>query len=131
MKHIFVSHAGADVAAAERLALALRNAGHDTKVDTKELGLGGDSITFMNESIAQAHTVIVLYSRHTPNAEWQKLEIKAAVWNEVAQCGGNCIVVRLDVAGRYAYSTASGIQDLRNTGHRKRGFLSKARRRDL
>jgi TIR domain len=96
MKHIFVSHAGADVAVAERLVQALRNAGHDTKVDTKELGLGGDSITFMNESIADAHTVVVLYSRHTPNAEWQKIEIKAAVWNEVAQAGGNCIVVRLD-----------------------------------
>jgi hypothetical protein len=96
MKHIFVSHAGADVAVAERLALALRNAGHDTKVDTKELGLGSDSITFMNESIAEAHTVVVLYSRHTPNAEWQNIEIKAAVWNEVAQAGGNCIVVRLD-----------------------------------
>ncbi len=96
MKHIFISHAGADSAVAERLALDLRNAGHDTKVDTLELGLGDDSIAFMNESIADAHTVVILYSRHTERAAWQKLEIGAAVWNQVAQSGGTCIEVRLD-----------------------------------
>jgi hypothetical protein len=96
MKHIFVSHAGADSTVADRLALDLRNAGHDTKVDTRELGLGDDSITFMNQSIADAHTVIILYSQHTQKAAWQNLEINAAVWNEVAQGGGTCIVVRLD-----------------------------------
>jgi hypothetical protein len=50
----------------------------------------------MNEGIADAHTVIILHSRHTPDANWQTLEINAAAWNEVAQDGGACIVVRLD-----------------------------------
>ncbi len=96
LKHIFVSHAGADRNIADKLAADLRDAGHETKVDTHELKLGDDSIAFMNEAIADAHTVIILYSKHTANALWQKLEINAAVWNEVAQDGGTCIVVRLD-----------------------------------
>jgi len=96
LKHIFVSHAGPDRVLANQLAADLRDAGHETKVDTRELKLGDDSIDFMNEAIADAHTVIVLYSQHTPNARWQKLEINASVWNEVAQDGGTCIVVKLD-----------------------------------
>jgi hypothetical protein len=85
MKHIFVSHAGADKAIATILASDLRDAGHETKVDTKELTLGTDSIDFMNQAIADAHTVIILFSRHTENARWQQLEINASLWNEVAQ----------------------------------------------
>jgi hypothetical protein len=96
MKHIFVSHAGADKAIATKLASDLRDAGHETKVDTKELTLGTDSIDFMNQAIADAHTVIILFSQHTANARWQQLEINASLWNEVAQDGGMCIVVRLD-----------------------------------
>jgi hypothetical protein len=96
MKHIYISHAGADSAIADRLAGDLRNAGHETKVDTRELKLGDNVIEFMNRGIAEAHTVIILYSQHTPKADWQKLEIDSAVWNEVAQDGGTCIVVKLD-----------------------------------
>lgn len=36
------------------------------------------------------------YSKHTPEAKWQKLEINSAVWNEIEQEGGQCIVLRLD-----------------------------------
>lgn len=96
MKHIFISHASADVKIAYKLSEYLRNAGHETKVDTRELKLGDDAIAFMNESIMNAHTIIILYSQHTQRADWQKLEINSAIWNEVAQDGGVCIVVRLD-----------------------------------
>ena len=67
-----------------------------TKVDTYDLSLGDDAIAFMNEAIADAAIVIILYSKHSQSAKWQNLEINAAVWNEVAQDGGKCIVVRLD-----------------------------------
>ncbi len=96
MKHIFISHAGEDEEIAKRLENDLRNASHETKIDAKELKLGDDTIEFMNQGIADAHTVIILYSQHTPKAKWQNLEIKSAVWNEVAQSGGVCIVVKLD-----------------------------------
>jgi hypothetical protein len=96
MKHIFISHAGEDSLIADRLATDLRNAGHDTIIDTGELSLGDDSIDFMNKGIADAHTVLILFSKHTENAKWQKLEISSAIWNEVEQDGGTCIVIRLD-----------------------------------
>jgi hypothetical protein len=96
MKHIFISHAGADAEIAKRLESDLRNASHETKVDTNELKLGVDAIGFMNDGIAGAHTVIIIYSKHTPQAKWQKLEIYSAVWNEVEQSGGVCMVVKLD-----------------------------------
>ncbi len=50
----------------------------------------------MNNGIADAHTIIILYSENTPNAEWQKVEMNSAVWNEIEQDGGRCIVVRID-----------------------------------
>ena len=94
--HILISHAAEDAKIATELAEHLRNAGHETKVDTRDLGLGDNVIAFMNEGIANAAAVIILFSKHTTDAEWQKLEIDAAVWNEIAQSGGRCIVVCLD-----------------------------------
>jgi Cdc6-like AAA superfamily ATPase len=94
--HIYVSHAGEDAPIATQLADHLRNAGHDTKVDTHDLSLGDNAIAFMNDGIANAHTIIILFSIHSANAKWQQLEIDSAVWNEVAQGGGRWIVVRLD-----------------------------------
>ena len=96
IKRIFVSHAGPDAAIATKLAEHLRNAGHEAVVDTRDLSLGDNAIEFMNEEIANAAAVIILFSVHTSSAKWQKLEIDAAVWNEVASDGGRCIVVRLD-----------------------------------
>ena len=96
MRRIFISHSSSDTAAASQLAADLRNAGHEAAVDEIDLGLGDDSIDFMNRGIAEAHAIIILFSQHTINAKWQHLEINAALWNEVAQAGGVCIVLRLD-----------------------------------
>ena len=74
----------------------LRNAGHATKVDLFDLGLGDDAIAFMNRGIAEAHTVIILFSVHSASPKWQQLEINSAIWSEVERTGGRCIVVRLD-----------------------------------
>ena len=96
IKHVFVSHAAEDASIATDLAGHLRNAGHDAKVDTQDLALGDNAIEFMSQGIANAAAVVILFSRHTAAAKWQKLEIDAAVWNQVARNGGQCIVVRLD-----------------------------------
>ena len=96
IQQIFISHAGKDAGVATELAQQLRNAGHDARIDTRDLALGDNAIEFMNEGISNAAAVIILFSGHSLKAEWQKLEIDAARWNEVAQGGGRCIVVRLD-----------------------------------
>jgi len=94
MKHIFISHAGKDSTIAGRLFGDLKDVGHDVRIDLKELRLGDDTIEFMNDAIANADTVIVVFSQHTQSAVWQKLEINAALWNELAQKGGKVIVVK-------------------------------------
>ena len=94
--HIFISHATEDAKVATELAQHLRNAGHETMIDTQDLSLGDNVIAFMNAGIADAAAVIILFSRHTPAAQWQNLEIDAAVWSEIVSGGGRCIVVRLD-----------------------------------
>src|SRR5687767_4692004 len=96
MKRIFISHAATDSKVASQLAMDLKNAGHETIVDTIQLDLGDDAIDFMNNGIAEASVVIILFSQHTVDAKWQRLEINAALWNEVVQGGGTCIVLRLD-----------------------------------
>ena len=96
MKHIFISHARQDFEIAKKLDGDLRNAGHECKIDKHELNLGDDLIAFVSDSIKNAHTVVILFSKHTPNAAWQRLEISSAVWSEIEQQGGQCIVIRLD-----------------------------------
>lgn len=94
MKHIFISHAGKDTDIALRLFNDLKDVGHDVRIDRKELTLGTDTIEFMNDAIANAQTVLIIFSQHTPTAIWQKLEINAALWNELAQAGGKVIVLK-------------------------------------
>jgi hypothetical protein len=96
LPHIFISHAGADTVTATTLAEHLRNAGHETQIDSASLNLGSNSIAFMNQGIGKAHTIVILLSQHSQSAVWQLAEIDAAIWNEIAQSGGRCIVVRLD-----------------------------------
>lgn len=96
IKRVFVSHAGPDAGIATTLAEHLRNAGHDARIDTRDLALGDNAIEFMNDEIAAADAVVLLFSEHTAEARWQKREIAAAVWSEIAAAGGRCIVVRLD-----------------------------------
>ena len=94
IKHIFISHATPDEEIATELAEHLRNAGHETKIDTQDLSLGDNAISFMNDGIAKAAVVIILFSKHTAGAKWQNFEIDAAVWNQVDQSGGRCITSR-------------------------------------
>ena len=96
MKHIFLSHAGADSEIAGRLCEDLKNIGHEVRIDLNEVKLGDDIVQFMNEAIENAHTNIILFSAATANAKWQKQEINAAVWSELEQAGGKVIVLKID-----------------------------------
>ena len=98
LTRIFISHAGPDSAIATNLAQHLKNAGHETTVDTLDLDLGANAITFMDDGIAEAAAVVILLSKYTADAKWQKLEMHAALWNEVTSDTGKCIVLRLDDA---------------------------------
>jgi len=98
MKNVFISHAGADTAIAKQLHDDLVKAGVAVTIDLNSLKLGNNPIDFMNKAIAAADTVLILYSTATPNAKWQMLEIDSALWHNLAQSGGEIIVLRLDSA---------------------------------
>lgn len=100
MKHVFISHAGKDTPVAEKLYNDLKDVGHDVRIDRKELKFGDDTIEFMNNAIADAHTVLIIFSEHTDAAVWQRKEINAAVWNETAQDGGKVIVLQLGTVNK-------------------------------
>ena len=123
IQQVFVSHAGKDSHIATQLTEHLRNAGHDAKIDTLDLALGDNAIRFMNDGIANAAAVIILFSVHSADANWQQLEIDSALWNEVAQDGAKCIVLTLDdtplppILGpkRYGRLTPADQQSLKTT----------------
>lgn len=94
MNHIFLSHSAEDAEIAERFYNDLRNAGHEARID--KFKLGENTIKFMNEGIAGARSIVILFSKHTPAAVWQNCEINGAFWNEIQQGGGTCCVIRLD-----------------------------------
>ena len=96
LTRVFVSHAGPDYRIAQRLADDLRTYGHHITVDVDDLRVGDDVIRFMNEGIADADFILILHSKHTVEAINQGVEMDAAIWNEINQHGGQCIVVRLD-----------------------------------
>lgn len=100
MKHVFISHAGKDTPIAVKLYNDLTDVGHDVCIDRKELTFGDDTIAFMNNAIAEAHTVLILFSEHTDAAVWQRKEINAAVWNETAQDGGKVIVLKVGTVAK-------------------------------
>jgi hypothetical protein len=100
MKHVFISHAGKDTPIAETLYNDLKDVGHDVRIDRQELKFGDDTIEFMNNAIADAHTVLIIFSQHTDAAVWQRKEINAAVWNETAQDGGKVIVLKVGAVAK-------------------------------
>ena len=68
--------------------------GHDVYIDLYELKFGHDIVEFIDDAIAGSHTVIVIYSKNTQGAIWQRLEISAALWNSISQDGGSVIVLK-------------------------------------
>ena len=95
LKHIFISHASPDSQTAERLADDLQSLGHHVVIDLDHLRIGDNTIQFMNDAIANAHTIIVIYSDSTDSAVWQRSEIDASTWRSIAHDNATIIVLTL------------------------------------
>lgn len=96
MLRIFISYASPDASIAQRLYDDLKNTGHEVVVDLHSARMGDDLIEFMNSSIADADVILVLYSKATRSAKWQREELHAAVWQETDQEGARVIVLKID-----------------------------------
>lgn len=92
----FISHASPDSDIANRLAEDLKSSGHNVMIDTDDLKPGQDIIDFMNCSLENSNFIIILYSRHTKQADFQNAEINAVIASDIAEKIRKSIVVRLD-----------------------------------
>lgn len=73
-------------------------AGHDISVtlDANDLHLGDNIVDFINKGIDESDYTVILFSTHSDVANWQKVERDAAIWSEIQNKKGKCLVVRID-----------------------------------
>lgn len=79
MANVFISHRGADVPPAERLAQEIRNAGHQVWLDEWELNIGDSIIGKMNEGLSGATYVVLCLSAQGVDAPWISREWMSAL----------------------------------------------------
>lgn len=116
---IFLSHAGPDTDTAKRIAAGLGRSGHDVTIDATYLHIGDNLIDFINTGIKESEYTVILLSRHTEDAKWQKAEQDAAIWDEIQNKASKCLVVRLDnceipplLGSKRFFDAPNGIGDL-------------------
>ncbi|MDY6933188.1 MAG: toll/interleukin-1 receptor domain-containing protein [Spirochaetota bacterium] len=74
MARIFISHRSCDTTEAERLAIELRNTGHDVWIDKWMIDIGNSITQKMNEGLEIADYVIVCYSSQGIMSPWMSIE---------------------------------------------------------
>lgn len=70
MARVFISHRGDDAVDAEKLAIALRSAGHDVLFDEWQLNIGDSIVQWMEDGLSKSNYVILCYSSHGVMAPW-------------------------------------------------------------
>lgn len=95
MSTVFVSHRLADEDAAERLALELRDRGHEVWLDTWEIGLGDSIVEKMNEGLTGSAYVVLCYSSAGSTSPWMGREWMSALARQLEGTGVRLLPVRL------------------------------------
>ena len=62
MAKVFVSYRSADYLEADRLAEALREAGHSVALDIWAINVGDSILSWMNQELENAHYLVMCYS---------------------------------------------------------------------
>lgn len=92
---MFISHRGADLAAAEALADELRAAGHEVWFDEWEVGLGDSILGRMDEGLEAATHVVVCYSADGIDSPYMSREWLSALARQLEGHGVRLLPVRL------------------------------------
>jgi len=93
--NVFISHRKIDDEAAERLAVELRDAGHDVWFDEWNVKLGDSIVERMNEGLEGAAFLVLCYSREGVLAPWISREWMSALARQLEGCGVKILPVRL------------------------------------
>jgi hypothetical protein len=83
MASVFISHRTSDGVEAERLAIDIRNAGHQVWLDTWEINLGDSLIEQINDGLDGSVFVIVCYSLSGINVPWMGREWMSALGRQL------------------------------------------------
>jgi hypothetical protein len=95
---VFISHRGADSRPAQRLADALKAAGHQVWLDTWSIRLGDSIVARMDEGLESAAYVVVCYSSEpvtAPTAQWMSREWMSALARQLDGHGVRLLPVLL------------------------------------
>ena len=95
MAKVFISHRGADVAQAERLAQDIREAGHDVWLDAWTLGIGDSVVEGIGAGLAGAAYVVLCYSASGVEAPWISREWMSALARQLEGAGVRLLPVLL------------------------------------
>ena len=79
MSNIFISHRTSDLVEAERLATALRMAGHTVWLDKWNINIGDSIIEKMNQALEVASHLIICYSSSGVTSPWMSREWMSAL----------------------------------------------------
>lgn len=95
MANIFISHRKSDEREVERLAVEIRNAGHEVWLDEWNIDLGDSIIERMNEGLAGSAYVVLCYSSSGVMSPWMSREWMSALARQLDGYGVKILPVRL------------------------------------
>ena len=95
MATVFVSHRVADEDAAERLAVELRDRGHEVWLDTWKIGLGDSIVEKMNDGLADSSYLVLCYSSAGSTSPWMSREWMSVLARQLSGTGVRLLPVRL------------------------------------
>jgi hypothetical protein len=79
MASIFISHRGADQSAAEKLAFALRDRGHEVWIDACEINLGDSIVGKINAGLSETSFLLLCCSEEPSMSRWMDREWMSAL----------------------------------------------------
>lgn len=95
MAKVFVSHRGADIAKATKLAEEIQNAGHVVWLDAWELEVGDSIVKEINKGLADAKYIVLCLSTYGVNSEWICSEWMSTLARQLNGVGVKLLPVRL------------------------------------
>lgn len=99
MANVFISHRRSDDQQAQRLADAIRAAGHQVWLDLWEINLGDSIVERMNQGLAGAAYVVVCYSPAGVTSPWMGREWMSALARQLDGRGVKLLPVLLTGGG--------------------------------
>lgn len=93
--NVFISHRRQDAVQAERLAVAVRSAGHDVWLDEWSISVGDSLVRRMNEGLEGSTFLVLCYSSSGVSSPWMSREWMAALARQLNGHNVRVLPVRL------------------------------------